>query len=640
MVNTTAQATPHRSRTGAWSGLYNPALVARDIGYVLPGFFVSLFAFSLLVPLASLGVSTLVIWLGALLLPATLLLATKFADLSRTRAAWWGATVPAPVYRAHGPGVGGFMRIMADGRRWLDLAFETLVAFPVRAITFSIGITWLSAALGGTTWFIWSPFLPENDSVFPGNMLEWLSNGAITPEVAYSRAAEGVTYTIFGAVALLLLPIVMRALATFDIALTRAGLGGDTLAHQTAPLADAPVPAGPHAPALTFASFAGWSWILIGFAAVATIAVSWPLLVTLYDVHPAIAMVLAAAEAAAVALALRIPAAAIALGTITPAVTALITATPVATPWPWPVTMLIVQALLAFIIGLRHDWRWVLAALALPQLAVIAAVAMSGAGFTAGAITSLVICSSVALGLGLGGIVAQTVFANRGALQAERQHSAELDAKQRELSERNLVARELHDVVAHSMSVVSIQANTAKYRIPGLGDEAEAEFAAIAQSSRQALSEMRGLLATLRDSDGTAPLAPQPTLSDLPTLIEGSRNSGAEISFSENGGATTEPVLSATGLTVYRVVQESLANAMRHAPGSAIDVTVTLGDDEITVDVVNGPAPADAPPAPGSGLGLAGLRERVTALGGSVTAGPTAGDASGQGFAVHATLPR
>ena len=157
---------------------------------------------------------------------------------------------------------------------------------------------------------------------------------------------------------------------------------------------------------------------------------------------------------------------------------------------------------------------------------------------------------------------------------------------------------------------------------------------------------MRGLLATLRDSDGTAPLAPQPTLADLPALIDSSRNSGAQISFSAEGDAPAESVLSATGLTIYRVVQESLANAMRHAPGAAIDVTVTLGDDTITVDVVNGPAPQEAPPAPGSGLGLAGLRERVTALGGSVSAGPTpaaAGEGSvsaGTGFAVSVELPR
>ncbi|GAA2833458.1 signal transduction histidine kinase [Leucobacter komagatae] len=477
-------------------------------------------------------------------------------------------------------------------------------------------------------------------------MLLALFGDALTPEVAYSRAAEGVTYTVFGVVTFLLLPIVMRALAVFDIALTRAGLGGNAAEAPAAPTAASPSDGMSLAEALPFASFTGWSWILIGFATVATIAVTWPLLVTLYEVHPAIAMVLAAAEAAAVALALRLPALAIALGTVTPAATTLITAAPIATPWPWPVTMLIVQALLAFIIGLRHDWRWVLAALALPQLAVIAAVAFSGAGFTGGAITSLVISSSVALGLGLCGIVAQRLLENRGALRAERQHSAELDAKQRELSERNVVARELHDVVAHSMSVVSIQANTAKYRIPGLGDEAEAEFEAIAQSSRQALSEMRGLLATLRDSDGTAPLAPQPTLADLPALIQSSRNSGAEINYRTAGDAPAESVLSATGLTVYRVVQESLANAMRHAPGAAIDVTVTLGDDTITVGVVNGPAPQEAPPAPGSGLGLAGLRERVTALGGSVTAGPTpaaAGEGSGSagaGFAVSVELPR
>ena len=652
MANTAATA-PAPGTGSKWSGLYNPRRVLTDTGYVIPGFFISLLAFSLLVPLASLSIATLVIWLGAVLLPATLLLATKFADLSRSRSTWWGAPVIRPAYREIAPGIGGFMRVMADGRRWLDLIFETLVAFPIRALTFSVGITWLSAALGGTTSFIWARFLPENDSVFPGNMLVALSSGAISPEFAYSRSGEALTYTVFGLFALATLPLVMRALAVLDITVTRAGLGAPGPASPaqggagaTAPDGSAPGATPGIAPAAAFAARAGWSWILVGFAAVAALAVTWPLLSTFYGVHPAISMVFAAAQAATLVLALRLPAAAIALGAITPAVAALVTAAPTDTPWPWPVTMLVVQALLAFIIGLRYDWRWVLAALALPQLAVIGAVVLSGAGFTSGAITSLVISSSVALGLGLAGIVSQALFEDRGALRKEREHSAALDAKQRELSERNLVARELHDVVAHSMSVVSIQANTAKYRIPGLGDEAEAEFEAIAQSSRQALSEMRGLLATLRDSDGTAPLAPQPTLADLPALIDSSRNSGAQISFSAEGDAPAESVLSATGLTVYRVVQESLANAMRHAPGAAIDVTVTLGDDTITVNVVNGPAPQEAPPAPGSGLGLAGLRERVTALGGSVSAGPTpaaAGEGSGSagtGFAVSVELPR
>ncbi|GAA1322495.1 sensor histidine kinase [Leucobacter albus] len=638
-----AAARPHSGsapRSGAWTRLTSPAMVGRDLGYVLPGFFISLFAFALLIPLAAIGLSTLIIWVGAVILPFALILATKFAELSRLRARWWGADVQTPNYRPQAPGLGGLARVMQDPRRWLDLAFETLVAFPVRCVTFSIGIGWLSAALGGTTWMLWSWSLPKNDSVFPGNMLQAVSGGAIPAEAAYSRTAEALTYTAFGLVALALLPLVVRALAVIDVALTRAGLGAAPHGPLTGHTASAPASMVPSAadgqqPASQSIP-TGWSWILVGFAAVATLAVTWPLLSALYGMHPAISMIFGLGQATILPLALRQPAVAIALGALTPAAAALVTATPAGLPWPWPITMLIVQALLVFLLGLRSHWRWVLAAWALPQLAVIAAVVIAGAAFTPGTITSLVVCSSISLGLGLVGIVAQALLEDRGALREERRHSAELDAKQRELSERNLVARELHDVVAHSMSVVSIQANTAKYRIPGLGAEAEAEFEAIAQSSRQALGEMRGLLATLRDSDGTAPLAPQPTLADLPALIESSRQSGATITYQATGfdTAPSPAVPASTALTAYRVAQEALSNAIRHAPGSAIDVAAQLSGSAVTISVRNGAASAPAGPSAGSGMGLAGLGERVAALGGTFEAG-----ADGDGFAVRATLP-
>ena len=196
-------------------------------------------------------------------------------------------------------------------------------------------------------------------------------------------------------------------------------------------------------------------------------------------------------------------------------------------------------------------------------------------------------------------------------------------------------------MVAHSMSVISVQATTAEYRLPGMDERTAGEFTSIAQSSRRALTEMRGLLTILRGS-ADAQLVPQPTLADVPALIESTRQSGARIEFDVRSGRDSldTDVPAATALTAYRVLQEALSNAVRHSPGSAITAGVDVSDRGIVMDVVNGPADDAAsgsavPAAPGAGLGLAGIRERVEALGGSVHAGPT-GDG---GFRVRAELP-
>ena len=192
--------------------------------------------------------------------------------------------------------------------------------------------------------------------------------------------------------------------------------------------------------------------------------------------------------------------------------------------------------------------------------------------------------------------------------------------------------------------MISVQATTAKYRLPEIGTEAEREFESIAASSRQALGEMRSLLALLRSGSDAqqAQLAPQPTAADVPQLVASTRQSGASVSLSmtrdgEAHAGEGSVLPASTSLTVYRIVQEALSNAVRHSPGSDIDVRVVETDREVIVEVRNG-APdlsQPLPEAPGAGLGLAGVRERASALGGSVEAGPT----EHGGFSLRATLP-
>ncbi|WP_052492649.1 sensor histidine kinase [Leucobacter komagatae] len=626
-------------------GLYSPAMVGRDLGYILPGFPIAIVSFSLLLTLATASISTLILWVGLPLLAVTLVLATTFAELSRARLRWWDGDGATPRYLPKGTGAFGMLRALRDPRRWFDLAFEMLVAFPLRIFTFVFTLTWLSMAIGGITWVLWGYFLPREDNTFPANLLLAISDGAIPETVAHSYWVEAIFYTLFGVVAIASLPPVLRGLAVLDATVARLALCPDaTSSPSESPAQPTAITARAGWPKpRRFGADGGWVWILAGYSAVVLVAIGWPLLANLYSVHVAIAMVLVIAQAAALLLAIRLPAVAIAVAAAAPAVATLISSLDPGVPWPWPVSMLITQAGIVLIIALRRGWQWVLAAWCLPQAAVIAAVLISqpgASGFTSASVTNMVVTSSVTLGIALLGIVIQAFAEDRGELVKERRANAELDAKQKELAERNLIARELHDVVAHSMSVVSIQANTAKYRIPGLGDAAEAEFAAIAESSRQALTEMRSLLATLRAPDGSAPLVPQPTLADLPALIEASRQSGATITYAHDGldelGAgenTTVPA--STALTTYRVAQEALANAMRHSPGAEINVTVAASSAGLSVSVVNGPASTPPGASAGSGMGIAGISERVSALGGSIDAGPT----DDGGFAVRAVLP-
>jgi signal transduction histidine kinase len=234
------------------------------------------------------------------------------------------------------------------------------------------------------------------------------------------------------------------------------------------------------------------------------------------------------------------------------------------------------------------------------------------------------------------------------AREARRQAEEARQHRERSvvLEERARIAREMHDVVAHHMSMIAVQAETAPYRIAGLPDSAQAEFAALSQAAREALTDMRRLLGVLRSADEPQRL-PQPGLADLPALIDSARRAGAEVTLDlPDRDREFPPVIA---LTAYRIVQESLSNAGRHAPGAPIRVAVREEAGCVRVNVDNGPAPASALTVPNGtvpngtvpngsaapGHGLAGMRERVALVGGRLRVGP---EADG-GFTVLAELP-
>jgi signal transduction histidine kinase len=168
--------------------------------------------------------------------------------------------------------------------------------------------------------------------------------------------------------------------------------------------------------------------------------------------------------------------------------------------------------------------------------------------------------------------------------------------------------------VAHHVSLIAVRAATAPYQLPDLSPAARAALDEIAEQARTALAELRTVLGVLRNPDGSAPHAPQPGLADLPQLVDRMRAGGTGVTLTIGGAA--RPVGDAVGLCCYRVVQEALTNAARHAPGQPVEIAVEYATDSVVVAARNS---ADVrPAAEGTGLGLLGMRERVAALGGTL----------------------
>lgn len=222
--------------------------------------------------------------------------------------------------------------------------------------------------------------------------------------------------------------------------------------------------------------------------------------------------------------------------------------------------------------------------------------------------------------------------------QAEREREAL--AAQAVLAERGRMARELHDVAAHHLSGIVVQAAAAERLVAHDPDRAKESLRWIRGQGRETLENLRLVVGILRDTGegDDAPSAPQPTLADVPALLDLARSTGTRVQESRRGEPYDLPPT--VQLTVYRVLQESLANARRHAPGSPVDVETVYDADELAVAVRNGPADRSATTAPsqeaGPGHGVIGMTERAELVGGRLTARRT----SGGGWLVRLVVPR
>ncbi|MGW3383539.1 sensor histidine kinase [Streptomyces albogriseolus] len=211
----------------------------------------------------------------------------------------------------------------------------------------------------------------------------------------------------------------------------------------------------------------------------------------------------------------------------------------------------------------------------------------------------------------------------REEVTAQQTVTAQERSRRTLLEERTTIARELHDVVAHHMSVVAIQAEAAPYRVENPPEELERAFATIRENAVAALTELRRILGVVRAEDYEAPDAPQPTLADLDALLVNVRDAGLTVEKVVTGAVRELPP--GVELSAYRIVQEALSNSLRHAPGASARVEIGYVLGGLGVRVVNGPMPGPSlvKPSPGAGHGITGMRERVAMLNGEMTAGPT-----------------
>ncbi len=212
---------------------------------------------------------------------------------------------------------------------------------------------------------------------------------------------------------------------------------------------------------------------------------------------------------------------------------------------------------------------------------------------------------------------------------AERNAALKRQAEQAAAAERARIARELHDIVAHHLSVVVLQAAGAR----ASGKAAEAALEKIEHTGRQALAETRRLLDVLRDTDAETGLAPQPGIGELDALAASVRAAGLAVNLVISGDHTAVPA--AVDVSVYRIVQEALTNILKHAGPARAHVTIGCADGAVAIEITDDGTRKPGNQTPAGGHGLAGMRERAAIFGGELCAGPRPGG----GFAVRARLP-
>jgi signal transduction histidine kinase len=293
-------------------------------------------------------------------------------------------------------------------------------------------------------------------------------------------------------------------------------------------------------------------------------------------------------------------------------------------PWPWLVVHTLV--LLALLAAVTYRVGWVGAVLVWLGTTLLLAGAVDGTDLAPGWAVAGATVAAI-------GWLAGRLARSRAALSRQEELRASEEAARVVLQERARIARDLHDIVAHRMSLVAVQAETARFRRPGLPDAALEELASIGATAREALAETRTLLGVLRDASDPVATAPQPGVDDVHELVAGARRAGLVVDADLD--CPTAGLAAGTSLTAFRVTQEALSNVARHAPGTRTTVRLHRTHDSVTVLVRNSPPDHVTARLPGPAHGLTGMRERVTSVGGTLTAGGT----DDGGFEVLAVLP-
>ena len=298
--------------------------------------------------------------------------------------------------------------------------------------------------------------------------------------------------------------------------------------------------------------------------------------------------------------------------------------------WPWVPGAFATQLVVLTVVALRTRprtaaWMWVLTS----AYGLFMEVFLKGNHYYTNTMTFLFASALTLLVVTVWHVrhdAVRTVTAQQTVTAHER-------SKRTLLEERTTIARELHDVVAHHMSVVAIQAEAAPYRVENPPPELEYAFKVIRENAVIALSELRRVLGVVRAEDYEAPDAPQPRLADLDRLLENVRDAGLQVDTTVTGAVRELP--QGVELSAYRIVQEALSNSLRHAPGATAKVEISHVLGGLGLRIVNGPATGLVKPSPGAGHGITGMRERVSMLDGEMTAEAT-GDG---GYEVTVFLP-
>jgi len=311
-----------------------------------------------------------------------------------------------------------------------------------------------------------------------------------------------------------------------------------------------------------------------------------------------------------------------------------------------PLPFGIMLGLAVYVVALRLPRRW----------SILAAVATAAALGAALLYTALEVRTASPAAEALGGLVplvaawfiGDSVAARRRYLaglaeQAERERAAEVErARQDVREERVRIARELHDVVAHTLAVITVQAGVGRRLAARRPEEATAALESIETIGRTAQDELRVVLGLLREEEaGTAPLAPAPRLADVEALVAAVRASGTPVELQMSGA--DRQLSPALELSVYRVIQEALTNVVKHAPGARAAIDLAVSASQVRLEVADdggragdgGPAGDGRQAGPGTGHGIVGMRERIGAFGGRLAAGPGAD----RGYRVIAEIP-